>query len=411
MNFGYIIGVFLLFFLVGPFYNKEHESRWNAIRCAVSFIGVAFWGYVLIKIYEVPVYYTKIDTVLINSIKNENDTLNIKIIRNYDRPDKGTILEDISDSLNNHWINTGGIFITGSFHYKNGNITEDNRICDSITNVIENKMQLSGKKIIKNPQYAYISALTSYRQIFGIYYHNAKKDSFSLDKGSMVYQSWKGGKFIKADYVYDDYFWYKNYKPHPNHNGYILEEYYATSEKDSILYVNYFANPIACSKPSILLTAEDISKIVEVIEIGDSTWSYLDRLEFDYVGPSEFSSNILPQPDTITLNSIIYTDKEKISQIGANGLRFHVNFPDMENIQEAKIFIVSSIVTGLGALFLKYLFNVLQDLYQGNKQRIKRWHYIVLILMIIILIIALYFVLDSTYISSFDIQNEMMQKQ
>ncbi len=406
-------------FLLSPFYKRGEGLRWNSIKCIVSLIGVIFFGYVLIKIYEVPVYYTKIDTVLINSTKHENDTLNIKILRNYDRPDKSTILEDASDSITSLWINNGGIFLTGSYHYENGNLTGGKKTRDSITNVIKNVMRENGKKKIKNPQYVYISALTSYRQIFGIHKYEQKKASCSIDNETWMFYSWKGGKIVTKDRSYKDYFWYKNYKSHYKHNGYVLEEYYAASEKDSVLYIDYFANPISCSKPDILLTAEDISKIVEVIEIGHSdrehvkesdTWADLDRLEVDYVGPAEFSEHIIPEPDTLTLSSIIYTNKEKIKQIGKNGLRYHVRFPDMENIQEARIFILSGLVTGLSALFLRYLFYLLQNIYQHYRDKIKRWHYYALVLIILILIIVLCFVYDSANVSSFDIQNEMMQK-
>ena len=131
--------------------------------------------------------------------------------------------------------------------------------------------------------------------------------------------------------------------------------------------------------------AEDISKLVEVIYVGEKKdslqdvgiWKYVRNLTFDYAGPAEFSEHIIPEPDEITLSSIHYRNSAKIQEIGRNGLRFHAKFPDMENRQEARIFILSAIVTGLGAMFLRYLWRLLTDAYRlvinetGEKKRFK----------------------------------------
>lgn len=417
-NLGYLNSIYLL--LSESFFKSKSELKEYLIKCFVSLFFALLFGYVLIKIYEVPVYYTKIDTVLINSEKKEGDGLNIKIVRDYDRADKGTIIldSDVNDSLLPKDGVLGGVFINGKFHYKGYSSNEDSKVCDTIVRITNDAMYRYGKKAIENPQIVYVATTTSLRQDFAIHINTYTEDHMSFENKYLSTEYYIGEHKKKKEYYYNDFFWYYIGNSSSNKNGRKVEEYYVASERDSILFIDYVAPIYTYQKPSIIKTAEDISKIVEVIEIGHSmrdhsayagAWAKVNSLEINYIGPAEFSEHISPQPDKTTLSSIVYTDPEKIKMIGHNGLKFHVKFPDMENIQEARIFIISSVVTGLFALFFRYLFFSLREIWKKVHRKMNSIYYVTLIIIaVVIILVFIYLFVLSSNVSSFEIDNEIM---
>lgn len=413
MNFGYLGVIFMNVF--NPIIENNKDFKSNLLKCGASILGVFLFAYILIKIYEVPIYVTKIKSVCINSQINPSGGLNIRIVRDYDRSDKGLAMLDSPEKSSRAKQNRtlGGIFITGKFNYKNGCQSDNGKICNSIRSVVKDKMREYGKEEIENPQIVYISALTSHRQNFGIHYNLEGEQHDSVKHGEMEYSYFNGKRQVCKRYQYDDYFWYRNYKNVSGGDGKLYEEYYVASNTDNEVNIDFTCQAYTFTKPNVIRSLEDISKIVEIVEIGYSyldstkyagTWALVDSLEIDYVGPAEFSEAIDPQPDKKTLSSIIYTDKDKIRQIGLNGLKYHVNFPDMENIQEAKIFIVSSLLTGLTALFFKYFYFIIRDIWHSFSYKKEKRLYVTIGLLVILIILIILLLLKPSNISVLNIR-------
>lgn len=80
----------------------------------------------------------------------------------------------------------------------------------------------------------------------------------------------------------------------------------------------------------------------------------LKLLKINY-GTAVQISGLNPEPDVLTYDGFEYTDKDKIRFIILNGLEYHVSIPELANIQLAKIFALTTIVTLLLTLFLKLL--------------------------------------------------------
>ena len=423
-NFGYLGSLGSMFlslfnYFGGVGYTKRRFKR-NFWKCIASFILVCLLGKVLIRVYEVPVYYTKIDMLSHHCKPVAGEELSISIMRDYDRADKRSNFPDTIDDKYK-----SGIFIEGIFH-SNPNTSNDNpKRTDSIKKVLENIFVRFGHPQIQDPQIIYISAKTSYRQSF-LYLKQVVKEDTITHKDVMVHSKYFNGEiFKKYDVIYTDYFQYGILKSISGNNGCIMEDYYSATKDDSLIYVFSHINTQAHKKPSVWKTAEDVSKIVEVIEIGHSSrekddyagaWGATKSLKIDYVGPVEFSENIIPIPDKITLNSILYTDKTKIEEIGRNGLRFHVKFPDMENIQESRIFILSGLLTGLTALFLKYLYRILTDMGRYVVYKLKRrseipgCYFFIAIIVILLILSFLFLLVYGSDIQPFDIQNNLLQR-
>ena len=138
-------------------------------------------------------------------------------------------------------------------------------------------------------------------------------------------------------------------------------------------------------------------------------------MTIDYEGPTEFSDHIYPAPDSITLSSIIYKDKKKIEMIGRKGLRYHAKFPDMENRQESRIFVLSGIVTGLCALLLKYFWRLMSDCYSIVKRILEKkprvCKYINIIFFVIFAIILIWMLISALTISvdPYDMYNTLIE--
>lgn len=413
LNFGYL-SAFLVNF-INPITKTNKDFKGNVYKWVASLLGLIIFGYFLIKVYEVPIYITKIKTVQMNSKSDIGDGLNIRIVRDYDRSDKGLAMSgspEISSRVRENKC-LGGIFINGRFHYEPSSWSDSAKICDSIKDVAKIKMSQYGKKEIEDPQIVYISSIITNRQIFGILYDIQNEAHFIVENGGCEITYFDGKKQAIKEYQYKDFFLYKNRRSVYDNNGRLNEEYYVASREDTVLYIDYISQPYPYTKPNVIRTLEDISKIVEVIEIGYSyldhseyagTWSRVNSLEIDYVGPAEFSEPLDPQPDKKTLSSIIYTDKDKIQKIGMNGLKYHVKFPDMENIQEARIFILSGLLTGIAAFFFRYSFFILRDIWKSLSIKKNKKIQIIIILLIILSIIIFLILLKQSHVEVLNIR-------
>lgn len=445
-NFGFLSTIFSFIDTKNtPIINREGKYlkkhlRVNFIRLLFSFIGLLLFGYVLIKVYEVPVYYTKIDMVSKNCKPYEYGKLNIKLCRNYDRSDKSSLIPDSNTIIGeNGKIFHPGVSICGRFvpTYYSSNDKADriNRIKTKADSIM---MSETGRTI-DNPQMVYISILTSSRQYIlpsskEHYYSSSISRTDSLPHADIridISTLIKDLKFKPEDivnigikYKVKDMFWYASGERRRSDNGYLINYYAMASEKDETfpVWLSYMTRSFL--RPSVWLTAEDISKLVEVIELGHSerehdeyagAWAFTNSITIDYVGPSEFSENIIPEPDEKTLTYIRYTDKDKIEKIGREGLRYHVRFPDMENIQEARIFILSGLLTGLGALFLRYLWRVFIDIHKmvnahiPPRCKIRKWWGVCVLVIMALIVYYFYMVYVESNVKPFEVTNELMR--
>ena len=118
MNLGYLVSLFMnmKFSSWGGEDKKVERARLckNLIKFVFSLLGVILFGYALMKVYEVPVYYTKIDMVYSGCAVDDLGNMNIKICRNYDRSDKGSIIPDSIFGIRHN--DPSGIYICSLFN-------------------------------------------------------------------------------------------------------------------------------------------------------------------------------------------------------------------------------------------------------------------------------------------------------
>ena len=143
---------------------------------------------------------------------------------------------------------------------------------------------------------------------------------------------------------------------------------------------------------NILIDARDISRSVEIFKIaGDMQ---MRKLGFYFLGSTEFSA-IYPNPDIVSINSIEYNNPDKLAIIAEQGLTFHTKFSDMENKQQARMFAITTVLTLLITLLLKYLYILTVDFWRRIYDSHKRLFYVlfvaILTLPLLYLFISLYF--------------------
>ncbi len=372
-NFGFLSAIYSLFSFEKDKENSEPiglRFKKNSLKAIVSILLLTFFLVTLIKVYQVPVYVTKINLVTDNCLIDDNHKLDIRIFRNYDRTDRRSVERDsVWKKYNPKEHYSGGIYITGNLTPAIGMMNEAgkkvNKIKENLNEIVKNKNITP----LEDPQLAYLSVQTSIRQS-NLLTIGTEYEVIEPYKDTHVTTTYFDGKEEKRkEYDVKNHYYYKHVKT--DDSGSLAEFYFVSSKDDnSIPVIAYYGNN-SFGHPSLIMAAEDISKLVEVVYIGNldklkkqhaGAWAFTNSLTIDYDGPTDFSDHISPAPDSITLSSIIYTDKGKIEQIGRKGLRFHASFPDMENRQETRIFVLSGIITGLCALLFKYLWRLLCDL-------------------------------------------------
>lgn len=67
-------------------------------------------------------------------------------------------------------------------------------------------------------------------------------------------------------------------------------------------------------------------------------------------------SNIYPEPDTLSMNQIIYTDRNKLEYLRTRSLTFHAKLPTYENKQLLRSLILTTILTAVFSLFCTNLY-------------------------------------------------------
>lgn len=166
--------------------------------------------------------------------------------------------------------------------------------------------------------------------------------------------------------------------------------YFLTSTHKAATHTSRLAGTSFKYYKNTLIDARDISRAIETFHItGDIN---VRKLKFNFLGATEFSA-IYPEPDVVSVNSIEYNDSAKLSVIVKNGLAFHTKFPDMENKQQARTFAVTTLLTLLITLFLKYLYVLVVDWGRWLYDKKKRVFYILFVTMLLIPLLYVLFTL------------------
>jgi hypothetical protein len=108
-----------------------------------------------------------------------------------------------------------------------------------------------------------------------------------------------------------------------------------------------------------VVTSEEFNKTLDSTDIA---------LIFYFVGHTVFSE-MYPQPDQIGMNSIMFTDKEKIKAIMEDGFLFHVELSDNKNIQTARMFFLTTILSMLLAYWLALVTKVFKHYYDKLEKK------------------------------------------
>ena len=176
-------------------------------------------------------------------------------------------------------------------------------------------------------------------------------------------------------------------------NGTPRHQFHYIPPKDSIIFSEFKAQRQGYDKPNPFTTAEDISRAIEVFWFEGDKDSTIElemaSLSVDYIAPTEFSK-MVPSPDTIDVSRIVFTDSAKISYIKNNGLRFHVYFPDYENLQEIRIFIVTLLLGGLLGLLMKVIYKIIRIFdtkILNHLSKNKRKYYILAAILFVIIFV------------------------
>lgn len=396
----------------GNKYFKTRNRR-NLVRLIVSLGALLYFGFFLKKIYEVPVYVTKIDALASNCVIDKEEGVHIFFTRNFDREDKNSVKHD---SLWRAYYPdkkySGGIIIYGLAKVEQQSQMGSPRNIQLVNDSINGLYKKYNYPPIEESSFFYLSIQSSIRQDLAPIGELFLEEPAYFENKHVARNVYNGSDFVNDTLFYHKALRYSSLKHRGNLNGLETNDFSVVSKEDSLIEFNGHLEAYSFGLPT-LLVAEDVSKLVEIIYIDFknsnndslSLCSFTKTLSIDYVGPAEFSSHIVPEPDKITLSSICYTDSSKIQEIGKRGLKFHVTFPDMENKQESRIFILSAIVTALGALVLKYLWRIIYNLYKKINVFLKSEdviRYILDFMIVVLIILFFYKLIKGIYYSNVD---------
>ena len=144
----------------------------------------------------------------------------------------------------------------------------------------------------------------------------------------------------------------------------LSEGYDSVFNHECLTSTSYIANTDPCVNFSYVLPTSkslyeskifspyDLSQCYYHLTLDITDCSDNSSLSLDFGGATEFS-HMDPEPDKITMSSVIFTDSLKLEKIGKEGLWMHAKFKQLENIQIIRMFVIT---TGLG-FFIALLFS------------------------------------------------------
>ena len=101
----------------------------------------------------------------------------------------------------------------------------------------------------------------------------------------------------------------------------------------------------------------DISQECIFLNI-DSNIDYI-KLGISCYGPVEFSA-MIPSPDSIYMDRIVFEDQDKISKIKSSGLKFHTKYVQLDNLQNMRSFMITTFLSLFITLFCTLSFKYIK---------------------------------------------------
>lgn len=99
----------------------------------------------------------------------------------------------------------------------------------------------------------------------------------------------------------------------------------------------------------------------------------LKELKVDFGGPTEFLA-MYPEPDVMTVSGFMFTDSLKLQQIMSDGIEFHAKFPQTESLQNARMFVVTTLISILISVVFTLSYQIIKakyDKWQLNNHKKK----------------------------------------
>ena len=118
------------------------------------------------------------------------------------------------------------------------------------------------------------------------------------------------------------------------------------------------------------LRLEDISQTYVDLKINSFTVDSI-VLCMDFVGVTDFS-NMEPSPDSIGMSKIIFSDPIKIFKIRADGLKFHAKFRELENIQEIRVFTVTTVMSAFTLALVIFVISAFLKIRNKLKRKLEQ---------------------------------------
>lgn len=401
------------------FKANNESGKVVLLKFTLSLLAFLISCYVLLKIYQVPISYTKVNYAYSSWIPDSN-RIDISLIRNYDLLSRNPLGSDGGELIPSNIVITsknrekkrgnGALIVTGLLKRDSVRISNSSNISEEaavrLSQFLAEKNTVREFPVDSMNAMAYLSVYGNFRQSF--YYTNwihhplldYKKDA------DVRYVSYDGTKGKGDSARVHKYLNYTITEP-VGRNGFKREYFATASQSDTICPIVFFGSSSNYERPNVFTSAEDISKTVEVIELGGSTSRYVRNLTLDYRTPIALPSKFLPEPDEVTMHSIRYTDPAKIEWIGAEGLRTYVSFPNLENVQALRIFVIAGIVGALAALMIRYANNLILRLIRLIRRKVpSKVSTAILIIIAIGLIIAVFLSYKSSNVDVFSINED-----
>lgn len=101
----------------------------------------------------------------------------------------------------------------------------------------------------------------------------------------------------------------------------------------------------------------------------DSNIDYI-KLGISCYGPVEFSA-MIPSPDSIYMDRIVFEDQDKISKIKSSGLKFHTKYVQLDNLQNMRSFMITTFLSLFITLFCTLSFKYIKLRIKVAKRYIK----------------------------------------
>ena len=149
------------------------------------------------------------------------------------------------------------------------------------------------------------------------------------------------------------------------------------NHSDKVLYNDnlWTLADISQSYVAVHLSGSQILYSEDMRGYGSTPWNTRNlkdnpvTLDIDFGSPISVS-NMIPEPDAVSMTCVEFSDPKKIEEIVRDGLVFHVKFLQNENLQSMKLFWLTTIIAALVTWIATTLFKWIR--YSRNRRRIKR---------------------------------------